>query len=94
MSTYRHKGNMLRHMRTTVHLPDDLHSRARRRAAESGITFTNLLEDALRLILDDKGPAGEPEDHYRVNPLPAGGGVSPGVDLSDTATLVDLMEGL
>lgn len=78
-------------MRTTVRLPDELHARAKRRAAEAGITFTDLLEDALRLVLsDDAEPRSE---SYAVEPLPAGNGVQPGVDLDDTAALVDLMEG-
>jgi predicted transcriptional regulator len=65
-------------MRTTVRLPDELHARAKQRAAESGMTFTELLEEALRLVLRDADPVDQPEA---------------GVDLTDSAALVDLMEG-
>lgn len=83
---------MLRHMRTTVRLPDTLHARAKRRAAEAGITVTELLEEALRLVLDDDS-ATQDQGRYAVDPLPAGHGVQPGVDLDDAAALQDLMDG-
>jgi len=76
-----------------VRLPDELHARAKQRAAESGMTFTELLEEALRLVLRDADPVDQPEARYQVHPLPAGDGVRPGVDLTDSAALVDLMEG-
>lgn len=78
-------------MRTTVRLPDDLYSRAKARAAESGVTFTQLLEDALRAILDRDQAADEPAT-YEVRPLPGGRGLQPGVDLTDQARLLELMD--
>lgn len=89
--TYLHHLAMLRCMRTTVRLPDDLYRRAKARAAESGVTFTQLIEDALRAILS-RDQAGEGPATYEVRPLPAGRGVQPGVDLSDQAGLLDLMD--
>lgn len=86
-----HHLAMLVCMRTTVRLPDDLYRRAKARAAESGVTFTQLLEDALRAVLS-RDQAGEDPATYEVRPLPAGRGVQPGVDLSDQAGLLDLME--
>lgn len=83
---------MFRCMRTTVRLPDDLHARAKQRAAEAGITFTDLLEEALRLVLRDDMAAERPQP-YRVTPLPSGDGVHPGVDLTDSAALLDHMDG-
>lgn len=79
------------HMRTTVRLPDDLYRRAKARAAESGVTFTQLLEDALRVVLS-RDQAAEPRTVYEVRPLPRGRGVQPGVDLTDQAGLLDLMD--
>ena len=38
-------------MRATVSLPDPLLDKARQSAAERGITFSMLVEDALRLLL-------------------------------------------
>ncbi|MFP5308672.1 MAG: ribbon-helix-helix protein, CopG family [Actinomycetes bacterium] len=80
-------------MRTTVRLPDDLYRRAKARAAESGVTFTQLLEDALRLVLARTDTAGEEAAPYEVRPLPAGDGLQAGVDLHDQAALLDVMEG-
>lgn len=82
---------MLVCMRTTVRLPDDLYRRAKARAAESGVTFTQLLEDALRAILS-RDQAGEAPATYAVRPLPGGRGLQPGVDLTDQAGLLDLMD--
>ena len=83
---------MLRCMRTTVRLPDDLYRRAKARAAESGVTFTQLLEDALRQVLHE-GQASEDAAPYEVHPLPAGNGLHAGVDLNDQASLLDVMDG-
>lgn len=83
---------MLRCMRTTVHLPDELHARAKARAADLGVSLTQLLEEALRLVLRDDA-AAENAAPYRVDPLPAGEGVQPGVDITDGAALADLLDG-
>lgn len=82
---------MLLCMRTTVRLPDDLYRRAKARAAESGVTFTQLLEDALRSVLQ-ADRASEDRAPYEVRPLPAGRGLQPGVDLRDQASLLDRMD--
>ena len=39
-------------MKTTVEIPDELYSRARRRAKEEGITLRSLIVDGLRLSLE------------------------------------------
>lgn len=57
----------------------------------SGVTFTQLLEDALRAILS-RDQAGEEPATYEVRPLKGGRGVQPGVDLTDRAGLLDLMD--
>ena len=41
-------------MRTTVHLPDDLLKRAKKKAAADGRTLTSLIEEGLRLVLGAK----------------------------------------
>lgn len=43
--------NMLRHMRTTINLPDSLAQAAKARAAAEGRTFTSLVEEGLRVVL-------------------------------------------
>ena len=76
-------------MRTTVRLDEDLLARAKRMAAESGRTLTAVLEDALREKLARR------RARPRIAPVRLktvkGGGVRRGVDLDDSAALLDLM---
>ncbi len=82
---------MSRHMRTTVRLNDSLLSQAKREAARRGETLTALIEQGLRLILAKSGR--KPNRRRVVLPVcRAGGGGLPGVDLNDSAGLLDLME--
>lgn len=78
-------------MRTTVRLPDELLKAAKRRAVETGRTLTDVIEDALRAALarEETEATSEPVDL----PTYGSGGTLPGVDLDDTAALLDLMEG-
>lgn len=66
-------------MRTTLNLPDGLVTQAKTRAAASGRTFTSLVEEGLRLVLEQQDIPVAPA------PLPAYG--QPGgrilVDLAD-----------
>ena len=66
-------------MRTTVRLPPDLLSAAKRHAAATGRSFTALLEDALRLALTSERTPSLPT----AVALPTFGseGAWPGVDL-------------
>ena len=80
-------------MRTTVRLDDALLERARREAARRGVTLTALIEEGLLGVL--RRPAGKAPPRARV-PVPvsrAKGGTLPGVDLGDSAALLDRMEG-
>ncbi len=43
--------------RTTVRLPDDLLTRAKRKAANEGRTLTSLIEEGLRKVVTDPGEA-------------------------------------
>jgi hypothetical protein len=77
-------------MRTTINLPDDLLAQIKKLAATSHSTVTALVSDALREALAK-------QRHRRRNgrvPLPTYGkkGLHPGVDLDDSAALLDLME--
>ena len=78
-------------MRTTIRLDEELLAEAKAYAARQHRTLTSLIEEALRLRL------AELEKH-RAHPrksLPistAGGGTRPGVDLDDSAALLDLMD--
>lgn len=77
-------------MRTTIRLPDDLIVRAKRLAIETDRSLTRVIEDALRSELARRdSPVRERK------PIPTfGGKLLPGVDLDNSAALLDLMEGL
>ena len=77
-------------MRTTIRIDDDLLSRAKAFAAKTGRTLTAVIEDALRSALAKVEAC--PGSERIVLPTYGSGGLRPGVDLDDTATLMDLME--
>lgn len=77
-------------MRTTVRLDDHLLAQAKARAAETGRTLTAVLEDALRASLARSAPATRTA-RIRLTTV-KGGGVRRGVDLDDSAALLDLMD--
>ncbi|MCJ7672135.1 MAG: ribbon-helix-helix domain-containing protein [Acidimicrobiia bacterium] len=77
-------------MRTTVRIDGDLYNSVKERAARSGRTVAEVIEDALRhaMTARDSGPADE------LAPLPTfgGSGVLPGIDLASGAALRDSMQ--
>ena len=78
--------------RTTVRLDDLLLERAKREAARRGETVTSLIEMGLTLVLaQPKRDPGRPRVVLPVSGTT--GGVLPGVDLNDSAALLDIMEG-
>lgn len=80
------------YMRTTVRLDDRLMQQVKHAAHEHGETVTSMIERALRLLLAGSQPRGNDK---RV-PIPvsrARGGTLPGIDLNDSAALLDRMEG-
>ena len=74
-----------------MRLSDGLLEQARREAARRGETLTSLIEQGLRLVLASAGRARE-RTKVRLPVCHAGGGVLPGVDLNDSAALLDRME--
>jgi hypothetical protein len=77
-------------MRTTIRLNDELLTEAKKVAAGAGKTLTAVIEDSLRETL---GRRRRPSGLRRVR-LPAfkGTGLRPGIDLDDSASLLDRME--
>jgi hypothetical protein len=77
-------------MRTTVRLDDDLIREAKMRAAEQGITLTQLIDESLRerLATRSKRMSVKP---FQL-PIYGEGGIRPGLDLSDNRALRDLMD--
>ena len=77
-------------MRTTIRLDADLLARAKQLAARTGRTLTAVVEDALRAALAQSRPRRGREAIEL--PTFGSGGTHPGVDLDDTASLLDVME--
>ena len=78
-------------MRTTVRLDQALLDRARAEATKRRTTLTSLIEQGLELVL--RKPLKRPERGSVVLPeCRAGGGTLPGVDLNDSAALLDRMD--
>lgn len=77
-------------MRTTVRIDKQVLGEAKRLAAETGHTLTAVIEESLKETLarrkKSKGSAPVKLTLY------GGEGVFPGVDLDDTAALLDAME--
>jgi hypothetical protein len=76
-------------MRSTINLDDALLAEAKQVAARTGRSLTAVVEDALRESLHRRHPTTE-----RAIELPVfgAGGMRPGVDLDDSAALLDVME--
>lgn len=74
-----------------MRIDDGLLTAAKEYAARTGRTLTSLFEDALRTFLALEKRSGR----GRRGSLPTfdGGGIQPGVDLDNSADLLDLMEG-
>lgn len=76
-------------MRTTVRLDEHLLSEAKKHAAESGKTLTAVLEQALRESLARRSVRAKPR-RLRLKTY-RGDGALAGVDLDDSASLLDVM---
>jgi hypothetical protein len=77
-------------MRTTIRLDDQLLKEAKQLAIDTNQTLTAVIEDALRERLARQN---QPELRQPIRlTVFAGQGLQPGVDLDDSAALLDLME--
>jgi hypothetical protein len=77
-------------MRTTIKLDDRLLADAKVEAVRSGRTLNEVVEDALRESLSRRDRSVREQGIA----LPTSNGrLRPGVDLDDSAALIDLMEG-
>lgn len=75
------------HMKTTLNIDDTVMAALKREAAHTGRTMSELVETALRRLLDTRSPSA------RLLPLPgfkSGGAL---VDVADRGALYDVMEG-
>lgn len=84
-----HIDSMVFHMKTTLLIDDGVMKRLRQEAARTGKTLSELVEAALRSMLDhDKTRPSQ-----NLLPLPSFHGGSPRVDIADREALYQAMEG-
>jgi len=79
-------------MRTTINLPDELILRAKKAALEADTTLTEIIENALREVLEKRRHKKKRREFKLITS--GSGGLQPGVDLNDTSALLDIMDGL
>lgn len=80
-------------MRTTLNIDDELHAQLKRLAAATDRTLTEVLEDAIRGLLNDVSRAeAEPPPTFPTFDGAERPGLLPGVDLDDTASLLDQLD--
>jgi hypothetical protein len=78
-------------VQTTLRMDDELLRRAKAVAAEEGESLTAFIEGALRQRLEARQQAADAP--RPLIPVASGsGGLLPGVDLDDSAALLDVME--
>jgi len=79
-------------MRTTIRIDDQLLAEAKQLAAQTGRTLTAVIEDSLREMLS-RCINRSKRRTVRLRTV-SGNGLQPGVDIDDTASLLDLMDHL
>jgi hypothetical protein len=78
-------------MRTTVRLDPALMAKAKEESARTGETLTAMIERGLRLVLA-RPRRNRRKTITRIPMSRAAGGLRPGVNLDDSAALLDIME--
>ena len=79
---------MFSHMRTTIDINDALLQAVKARAAREHKTLKETFEQALRAFLANPAPVA----HAPAIPVFRGQGVQPGVDLTDNAALLAILD--
>ncbi len=77
-------------MRTTIRVEEQLLKEVKQQAARRGKSLTAVIEDALRESLSRQHEAGQRDKVHLITF--SGKGMLPGVDIDDSAALLDLME--
>ena len=78
-------------MRTTIRLDDKLLELTKQYALTHGKTFTAIVEDALREKLMRRPGARKKQAPIKLKTV-SGKGVNAGIDLDDSASLLDVMD--
>lgn len=89
--TYLWIKGMVICMRTTIDIDDTLMKEAKKRAAETGQTLREVIEESLREFL--KRESENRATPFKMEWIVVKGALRPGVDLSDRRSLLDLMDG-
>lgn len=79
-------------MRTTLRLSDPLFAQVRQLAADTSRSLTAIIEEALREKLARLRSAGKKRKKIKLSTF-KGTGLMPGVDISNNAQLLDIMDG-
>lgn len=80
---------MLSCMRTTIDISDPLLAEAKSLAAQRGLSLKALVEEALRERLRSRGAGKRVAEQL---PTYSGHGLQAGVDLTDSAALLEVMD--
>lgn len=78
-------------MRTTIRIDEELLKEAKQVAAKSGRSLTAVIEDALRESLSRPKKSNQRKEPVLLMTV-SGNGLQPGVDLDDSAALLEFME--
>jgi hypothetical protein len=78
------------HMRTTIRLDDELLGEAKRHALDTNRTLTELIRDALIAMIERERATASPR-RVRLKTF-KGSGVFEGVDIDNTASLLERMD--
>jgi hypothetical protein len=78
-------------MKTTLLLDDEVHRQAKQASARLGIPLTRFVEEAIRLRISTEA-ARRAEPVRKLSVCKAKGGLQPGVDLDNTAELLDILD--
>jgi len=78
-------------VRTTIRLDDKLLELTKQYALTHGKTFTAIVEDALREKLMSRAAARKKQAPIKLKTV-SGKGVNAGIDLDDSASLLDVMD--
>jgi predicted transcriptional regulator len=77
-------------MRVTVRLDDELWKQAKSVAVDTGRTLSSVVGDALRMSLARQ--AANQRKRVKLTISDGAGGLMPGVDINNSASLLDLMD--
>ncbi len=81
-----HTWHMVFHMKTTLEIDENVMRELKKKAAAQGRTMSELVETALRMLLDERPGSKE------LPPLPTWDGGAPLVDVADREALYDLFD--